>query len=169
MADEPSITRETLFPALREQWQRTEDAVAAVGHRFDEPAHDGWTVGDVFRHLTATAHDTAANVRAMLADGGLSFDIDARNAEGVEKLRALDHRMLRIELNTAHGVVWMYVQRFTDDDFARTCSLWGNEVALGLELAFLAGHERDHVAAALAAAGVPESAVVPVETAHRWA
>ena len=167
MPDE-AITRETLFPALREQWQRTEDAVAAVRHRFDEPAHDGWSVGDVFRHLTSTAHDTAANARAMIADGGLSFDIDAVNAAGVERLRALDARMLRIELNTAHGVVWMYVQRFSDDDLARTYSLWGNEVPLGLELAFLAGHERDHVAVALAAAGLSEDAVVPVETAHRW-
>ena len=167
MPDE-AITRETLFPALREQWQRTEDAVAAVERRFDEPAHDGWSVGDVFRHLTSIAHDTAANARAMIADGGLSFDIDAVNAAGVERLRALDARMLRIELNTAHGVVWMYVQRFSDDDLARTYSLWGNEVSLGLELAFLAGHERDHVAAALAAAGLSEDAVVPVETAHRW-
>ena len=164
-----AVTRDTLFPALREQWQRTEDAIAAVERRFDEPAHDGWSVGDVFRHLTSTAHDTAANVRAMLAAGGLSFDVDAVNAAGVERLRALDAKMLRIELNTAHGVVWMYVQRFSDEDLARTYSLWGNEVPLGLELAFLAGHEREHVAAALAAAGVPESAVVPVETAHRWA
>ncbi len=167
MPDE-AITRDTLFPALREQWQRTEDAIAALADHFDKPAHDGWTVGDLCRHLTSTSHDTPANVRAMLADGGLSFDIDAVNAAGVERLRALDAKMLRIELNTAHGVVWMYVQRFTDEDLTRTCSLWGNEVSLGLELAFLAGHERDHVAAALAAAGVPESAVVPVETAHRW-
>ena len=168
MPDE-AITRETLFPALRERWQRTEDAVAAVEHRFDEPAHDGWSVGDVFRHLTSTAHDTAANTRAMIADGGLSFDIDAVNAAGVERLRALDAKMLRIELNTAHGVVWMYVQRFSDEDLARTYSLWGKEVSLGLELAFLAGHEREHVAAALAAAGLSEDAIVPVETAHRWA
>ena len=169
MAEGDVITREGLFRALCEQWQRTEDAIAAVGERFDQPAHDGWTVGDVFRHLTAISHDESAAVRAMLATGEYVVPGDEANAANVGKFASLDYKMLRIELNTAHGVVWMYVQRFSDEDLAQTYRLMGNEWTLGQVLGVLARHERQHVAEALAAAGVPESAVVPLETAHRWA
>ena len=44
-----------------------------------------------------------------------------------------------------------------------------SEKGLGQVLGVVARHEADHVAVALEAAGVPASAVVPVETAHRWA
>ena len=163
-----TLTREGLFRALCEQWQYTEDAIAAVGERFDEPAHDGWTVGDVFRHLTAISHRESAAVRAMLATGEYEIPGDAANEAEVEKFRSLDDKMLRIELNTAHGVVWMYVQRFSDEDLAQTYKLMGNDWTLGQVLGVVARHEADHVAVALEAAGVPASAVVPVETAHRW-
>ncbi|MYH68099.1 MAG: hypothetical protein F4152_06005 [Dehalococcoidia bacterium] len=168
MAEGEAITREALFRALCEQWQHTEDAIAAVGEHFDKPAHDGWTVGDIFRHLTAISHRESAAVRAMLATGEYEIPGDGENEAEVEKFRSLDYKMLRIELNTAHGVVWMYVQRFSDEDLAQTYKLMGNDWTLGQVLGVVARHEADHVAVALEAAGVPESAVVPVETAHRW-
>ncbi len=168
MADSPAITREALFQALCEQWQQTEDAIAAVGEHFDKPAHNGWTVGDIFRHLTAISHGESAAVRAMLATGEYVITGDEVNESEVEKYRSLDYKMLRIEMNTAHGVVWMYVQRFSDDDLAQTYKLMGNDWTLRQVLGVVARHEADHVAVALEAAGVPESAVVPVETAHRW-
>ena len=169
MAEGNPITREALFQTLCEQWQQTEDAIAAVGERFDRPAHDGWTVGDIFRHLTAVSHDEAAAIRAMLATGEYAVPGDEANAANVRKFAALDARMLHIELNTAHGVAWMYVQRFRDEDLAQTYRLMGNEWTLGQVIGVLARHEGQHVAEALAAADVPESAVVPLETAHRWA
>ena len=169
MADSPAITRESLFQALCEQWQQTEDAIAAVGEHFDKPAHDGWTVGDIFRHLTAISHGESAAVRAMLATGEYVITGDELNEAEVEKYRSLDYKMLRIEMNTAHGVAWMYVQRFSDEDLAQTYKLMGNDWTLGQVLGVVARHEADHVAVALEAAGVPASAVVPVETAHRWA
>ncbi len=168
MAESKPITREALFQTLLEQWQRTEDAIAAAGERFDEPASDQWTVGDVFRHLTAISHDESAAIRAMLATGEYVIPGDEANAANIQKFAALDDKMLRIELNTAHGVVWMYVQRFSDEDLAQTYQLMGAEWTLGQVLGVLARHENQHVTEALAAARVPESAVAPLETAHRW-
>ena len=170
--DGEAPSREALFTALREQWQTTEDAIAALETRFDAPAHGegGWTVGDLFRHLTANAHNYPARIRGALASGGWTFGTDEGNALGVAKFGALDARMLRIELNTAHGVAWMYVQRFTDDDLARTFPRPnGDPWTLDRIIRQLAYHEAWHVSEALEAAGLPESAIVPVETAHRWA
>ncbi len=168
MADAP-VTREGLFQTICEQWQRTEDAIGAVGAQFGAPAYDGWTVGDVFRHVTATSHDLSANVRAMLATGEFPVPGDEGNAAGIEKFASLDYKMLRIELNTAHGVVWMYIQRFSDHDLAQEYSISGNSFPLGTFLSLLTQHEGQHVTEALEHAGVDESAVVPLETAHRWA
>ena len=171
MAAETAMTRDDLFQNLAKQWQATEDAIAALGDHFDRTAHGGWTVGDVFRHVTSTAHDTSADLRAMIATGSfpLPEDDDGANAVGIARFAALDHKMLRIELNTAHGVVWMYVQRFSDEDLARSYDLAGNSFTLGETLGLIAQHEAQHVADALQAAGLSADAVVPVETAHRWA
>ena len=169
MAADAAVTREGLFQTICEHWQRTEDALGAVGAHFDQPAYDGWTVGDVFRHVTATSHDLSANVRAMLATGEFPFAGDEGNAAGIEKFASLDYKMLRIELNTAHGVVWMYIQRFSDEDLAQEYSLGGNSFTLGQLLGLLTQHEGQHVTEALEHAGVDESAVVALETAHRWA
>ncbi len=168
MAADAAVTRETLFRTLREQWQATEDAIAAAGARFNTPAYEGWTVGDIFRHITSTSHITPADIRAMIASGEHVLTTAEENEAGIEKFRSLDYKMLRIELNTAHGVVWMYIQRFSDEDLAQTYAIEGSEIGLGELLGLLGQHESWHVADALKAAGVPASAVVPLETAHRW-
>ncbi len=168
MADSSTMTREALFQTLCEHWQHTEDAMAAAGEHFDKPGYDGWTVGDIFRHLTSIAHDTASQVREMIATGEHVLTPE-ENAARVEKFASLDYKMLRIELNTAHGVVWMYVQRFSDDDLAQRYKMGDGDIGLGELLGLLGQHEGWHVADALKAAGIDESAVVPLETAHRWA
>ena len=126
MADGEAITREALFRDVCECWQQTEDAIAALGEHFETQANDGWTVGDVFRHLTAASHIMSSRIRALLATGELPFPGDGGNAVGVAKFASLDYKMLRIELNTAHGVVWMYIQRFSDHDLAQEYSISGN-------------------------------------------
>ena len=162
------ITRESLFEALCEQWQYTEDAIAAVGEHFDKAAHNGWTVGDIFRHLTAISHGESAAVRAMLATGEYVITGDEVNEAEVEKFRSLDYKMLRIELNTAHGVVWMYIQRFSNEDLAQTFTIFDEEHTLGDMIQQRVLHETWHVNEALEALGLAESVIVPVETAHRW-
>ena len=169
MADGEAITRDTLFQALLQQWQATEDAIAAAGERFEEAGYEGWSVGDIFRHITSIAHDTAAQMREMIATGEHVLSTPEENMAGVERFRSLDYKMLRIELNTAHGVVWMYIQRFSDGDLAQRYAMGDGDIGLGELLGLLGQHETWHVADALKAAGVPESAVAPLETAHRWA
>ena len=169
MADSSAMTRETLFQTLCEHWQHTEDAIAAAGEHFDKSGYDGWTVGDIFRHLTSIAHDTASQVREMIATGEHILSTAEENEAGVERFRTLDCKMLRIELNTAHGVVWMYIQRFSDEDLAQRYKMGDGDIGLGELLGLLGQHESWHMADALKAAGLDESAVVPLETAHRWA
>ena len=168
MAADAAVSREALFQTICEHWQRTEDAIGALGDHFDKPAYDGWSVGDIIRHVTALSHDTSAHVRAMIATGEFPAD-ESDNQAGVDKFASLDHKMLRIEINTAHGVVWMYIQRFSDADLAQEYSLGGNSFSLGQLLGLLAQHESQHVTEALEAAGLDDSAVKPLETAHRWA
>ena len=163
-----TITRDGLFQALCEHWQHTEDAIAAAGEHFDKPGYDGWTVGDIFRHLTSIAHDTASQMQEMIATGEHILSTAEENEAGVERFRTLDYKMLRIELNTAHGVVWMYIQRFSDEDLAQTFTIFGEEHTLGEVIRQRVLHEAGHVNEALDATGLPESAIVPVETAHRW-
>ena len=169
MADGERLTREALFQEVCEVWQRTEDAIAALGEHFEAPCSGDWTIGDAFRHLTAASHIMSGRVRALLATGELPFPGDSGNAEGVEKFRSLDYKMLRIELNTAHGVVWMYIQRFSDEDLAQTFTIFDEEHTLGEVIQQRVLHETWHVNEALEALGLPESVIVPVETAHRWA
>ncbi len=169
MADGEAMTRAALFQEVCECWQRTEDAIAALGGHFETQANDSWTVGDVFRHLTAASHVMSGRIRALLATGELPFPGDDGNAVGVAKFASLDYKMLRIELNTAHGVVWMYIQRFSDEDLVQPFTIFGEEHTLGEVVRARVLHEAGHVNEALEAAGLPESAIVPVETAHRWA
>jgi len=164
-----ALTREALFQEVCEVWQRTEDAIAALGEHFEKPCAGDWTVGDAFRHLTAASHIMSGRIRALLTTGELPFPGDSGNADGVEKFQSLDYKMLRIELNTAHGVVWMYIQRFSDEDLAQTFTIFDEEHTLGEVIQQRVLHETWHVNEALEALGLPESVIVPVETAHRWA
>ena len=85
----------------------------------------------------------------MLSTGrfsALDGDIDARRAFGIERFAALDGKMIPIELETAHGIVWMYIQRFSEEDFAQTYGIGDAEIALAGFLQMLAGHEASHVA-----------------------
>ncbi len=168
MAADAAVSREALFQTICETWQRTEDAIGALGDHFGKPSYEGWSVGDIVRHITAISHDTSSHVRTMLATGDFPAD-PSGNQAGVDKFASLDHKMLRIELNTAHGVIWMYIQRFSDEDLAQEYAIGGNAFSLGAILGLLTQHEHQHVTEALEAAGLDESAVEELETAHRWA
>ena len=92
----------------------------------------------------------------MLSTGrfeALDGDIDARRAFGIERFAALDGKMIPIELETAHGVIWMYIQRFSDEDLAQTFAIGDSEITLAGFLQMLAGHEASHVADVQSALG----------------
>ena len=152
-ADAP-VSRDALFASLRTQWAESEAAVTRAAANFEAPGYEGWTVGDAFRHIVDTSHNTASLIRAMLASGEFIPLGDERNAAGVAKFKALDAKMLPIEMDTAHGVVWMYIQRFSDEDLAKTYKVMGSDISLGQLLSLLLQHEAQHVADALESAGV---------------
>ncbi len=151
-ADAPT-SRDALYDSLRTRWAESEAAVTRAAASFGAPAYAGWTVGDVFRHITDAAHRTASDIRAMLASDQFTPPAD-RNATGIAKFSALDAKMLPIEMDTAHGVAWMYIQRFGDKDLARTYNVMGSDMTLGQVLELYADHEAQHVADALRFAGI---------------
>ena len=153
MATATPLSRQELFSELRAQWLSTEEAAKeAQDKATTEVYKDGYTVGDVFRHITDSAHNTASDIRAMISTGTFNLEgIDDRRAYGIERFAALDGKMIPIELETAHGVIWMYIQRFSDEDLAKTYGIGDGEVTLQGFLQMLAGHEASHVADAQAA------------------
>ena len=157
MATEAAISRTELFASLRAQWLATEEAAKEAQDKDTVKVYDdGYTAGDIFRHITDTAHNTASDIRGMLSTGrfsALDGDIDARRAFGIERFAALDGKMIPIELETAHGVIWMYIQRFSEEDFAQTFGIGDAEITLEGFLQMLAGHEASHVADVQAALG----------------
>jgi hypothetical protein len=132
MATDTPISRQELFAELRAQWLSTEEAAKeAQDQATTEVYKDGYTVGDVFRHITDSAHNTASDIRAMISTGTFNLEgIDDRRAYGIERFAALDGKMIPIELETAHGVIWMYIQRFSDEDLAKTYGIGDGEVTL---------------------------------------
>ncbi len=156
-ADAP-VSRDALFASLRTQWAESEAAVTRAAANFEAPGYEGWTVGDAFRHIVDSAHNTASDIRAMLASGEFTPPADERNAKGIAKFKALDAKMLPIEMDTAHGVVWMYIQRFSEEDLTKTYKVLGSDMSLGQLLWLYLQHETQHVADALKSAGVSHAA-----------
>ena len=145
-ADAP-VSRTALFESLRKQWAATEDAARALQSKAGSKTSEGWSVSDTFRHLIDTSHNTASTIREMVATGTATIDPnhDANNLEGVAKFAALDEKMIPIELGTAHGIIWMYIQRFSEDDLQQKYSAFGNEMTLAQVLQAFAQHEAGHV------------------------
>ena len=173
MAEGEAMTREGLFREVCECWQRTEDAIAALGKHFETQANDGWTVGDTFRHLTAASHIMSGRIRALLATGELPFPGDDGNAAGVAKFASLDYKMLRGELDRAHGAAWIYLRQFSDEDLAQTFTIFDKEYTLGEVIRQRVLHEAGHVNEAREAAGKLAWELWPLARSHvrgnrRW-
>lgn len=149
------MNKAELIAAAKEQWTTSEAAVAkAAQGNFDAaPAAGGWSAGDTFRHMIDAAHRTPEMMESLVKTGTLT--LEDHNEDGIASFKTLKARMLPIELNTAHGIIWMAAQKLTDADLDRTVEFLGNKMPLGALLReVLVGHEQGHVAHALAAAGV---------------
>ncbi|MFN0096029.1 MAG: DinB family protein [Dehalococcoidia bacterium] len=155
-----TLTKADLIAAAKDQWMKSEAAIAqaAKGNFDGAPAGGGWSASDTFRHIIDSAHRTPEMMEGLVKTGSLGNfleTLDGVNAEGIESFKTLKARMLPIELNTAHGIVWMAMQKLTAGDLAKKINFQGNEMALGDMLEFvLIGHEKSHVEAALKTAGV---------------
>jgi DNA-binding Lrp family transcriptional regulator len=155
-----TMTKAALIGAAKEQWAKTEAAIAVASKgNFDAaPLGGGWAAGDHFRHLIDLTHRTPELMEALVKTGAVVDyfpKVDAINAAGIESFQTLKARMLPIELNTAHGIVWMAAQKLDDATLERTVDFSGRQMVLGDLLHFLwVGHEQQHVTEAFAAAGV---------------
>ena len=164
MADGEAMTRGDAVPdALRAEWQNTEDAIAAAGAHFEEAGYEGWTWETSSATSPASPTTRPAQHAGDDRHGEHVLSTPEENMAGVERFRTLDYKMLRIELNTAHGVVWMYIQRFSDEDLAQRYKMGTATSGWASSSRLLGQHETWHVADALKAAGVPESAVAPLD------
>ena len=81
------MTREGLFREVCECWQRTEDAIAALGEHFETQANDGWTVGDLFRHLTAASHIMSGRGASLGLTSGAPRCIHGRSTAAALAMR----------------------------------------------------------------------------------
>ena len=153
------MTRDSLFNRIRENLQQAEDAIGAIGERFDRPALPRLEVetldtpGDICRRLTEESQSMPARIRALLATGTLPSPRDEQIADGIAKFASLDRKMLAIELDSAHATFWAYVKQFNDEDLAQTFTISGEEQTLDEVIQNLVRHEVEHVNEALAAAG----------------
>ena len=145
-----------LIAACKQQWTKTEAAIAkAAKGNFDaQPADGGWSAGDNFRHIIDVAHKLPDGLDEFVKLGELK-SLQPGDEVGIKAFAVLNARMLPIELNTAHGILWMALQKLTDKDLEKEVSIMGGTHKLGdVAQMLLMGHEVGHVEQALKAAGV---------------
>ncbi len=150
-----AISKSDLIAAARAQWAITEASIAqaAKGKFEDASAPDQWSAGDCYRHIIDTMHKIPEAIE-QLVHGEPQTALGPGDAEGIATFKTLNSRMLPVELNTAHGIVWMALQKLTDADLEKEVELGGNKMRLGdLAKMLLIGHEQSHMEQALNAAG----------------
>jgi len=156
------MNRKELIAAAKAQWTKTEASVAeAAKGDFEKPDAEGWSAGDCYRHIIDTVHRIPDAIDAALHDQPVT-NMAAGDPEGIARFKSLTAKTLPVEMNTAHGKLWMALQKLQDSDLDRqiTVSLIpGATPRMGdiLETVILR-HEQGHAEQALKAAGVAVSA-----------
>ena len=150
------MNKAELIAAAKEQWTQSEASIAraAKGNFDGKPADGGWSAGDIYRHMVDVAHKLPEGFTDLLTHGELK-SLQPGDEAGIAAFASLNSRMLPVELNTAHGIVWMALQKLTEADLEKDVSIMGGTHKFGaIAPILLVGHEQGHVAQALAAAGV---------------
>ena len=147
-----------LIAASRAQWAVTEASIAtAAKGNFDAAAEGDWSAGNCYRHLIDILHKLPEAIEDLKAGKGIT-NMKPGDTDGHANFAALNAKMLSVEMNTAHGIVWMALQKLTDADLALEVDLGGNKMALGALIEMLTiGHEKDHIQHAFRSAGVAEA------------
>lgn len=149
------MNKAELIAAAKTQWTHTEASIAkAAKGNFDAKPADGWSAGDTYRHMVDVVHKLPEGMTDLLTHGELK-SLQPGDEVGIAAFASLNARMLPVELNTAHGIVWMALQKLTEADLEKEVSIMGGTHKFGaIAEILLIGHEQQHVAQALAAAGV---------------
>ena len=150
------MNKAELIAAAKQQWTKTEASVgkAAKGNFDAKPADGGWSASEIFRHVIDTAHKGPEAIEELLKAGELK-SLQPGDEAGIKNFAALNAKMIPVELNTAHGIVWMALQKLKDADLEKEVSIMGGTHKFGdVTQMLLIGHEQGHVEQALKAAGV---------------
>jgi hypothetical protein len=149
------VNKAELIAAAREQWAKTEDAVAeAAKGNYEAKVEGQWSAKETFCHVLLNAYGLGQVVDNVLNDRPLA--VHPGDEKGIEMFGSLSPKTLRIDLNTAHGTGWMALQKLTDEDLAREVDLGpvGKMPFGGLLQLLCVSHEQAHVDQALKAAGL---------------
>lgn len=147
------MNKAELIEAAKGQWAKTEEAITAAGKgKFDGAA------GETIRNLLGFVHNINDAIDEIV-NGQPITTLKKGDTDGSTRYRALQPNMLRIEMNTAHGIVWMAMQKFNDESLQQKVTWEGTEmtVAQFLEEAVI-NYERAEIEKALKAAGVAVAA-----------
>ena len=118
MADGEAMARPATSSSVCECWQQTRTRSGLRGALRDAGQRSARTVGDVFRHLTAASqHHVLAHPR-ITGDGRASLPGDDDGSSRCREVRVARLQDADGSAEPAHGVVWMYIQRFSDEDLA---------------------------------------------------
>ncbi len=150
-----AISKADLIAAAKAQWSITEASVAqaAKGKFEDRSAPDQWSAGDCYRHIIDTIHKIPEGIEQLVKGEPLTA-LRPGDPDGIANFKNLNSRMLPVEMNTAHGIVWMALQKLTDADLEKEVALGDNKMSLGaLAHILIIDHEKTHVEQALNAAG----------------
>jgi hypothetical protein len=147
------VNKAELIEAAKGQWAKTEEAITAAGKgKFDGAA------GETIRNLLGFVHNINDAIDEIV-NGQPIASLKKGDTDGSTRYKALQPNMLRIEMNTAHGIVWMSIQKFNDESLKQKVNWDGNEVTVADFLEDVAiKYERQEVEKALKAAGVAVAA-----------
>ena len=148
------MNKAELIAAARAQWPKTEAMVSeAVKGNFDAKPAEGWSARTYVCHLIDTVHRTAQAIDAILHDQPLTM-LKMGDEEGAQKFIKLAPQTMPIELNTAHGIMWMALQKVSDADLEKELDLGQMKMTVGQLLEVLCiKHGETHANDALKAAG----------------
>ncbi|MFN0096588.1 MAG: hypothetical protein ACKVVT_17660 [Dehalococcoidia bacterium] len=159
MATATLTSRADLITNAKAQWAASEAAVkrAVATGNFAKAGAGTWSAGDTFRHMIDSAYRFSGLVDGLVKGQAMNLtwdQIHAGNAEGVKKFSQLTPRFIEVELNTAHGICWMAMQKLQPVDLEKKVPFAGTEMTIADVVSLLTvAHEQQHVAEALAAAG----------------
>ncbi|MFN0148545.1 MAG: DinB family protein [Dehalococcoidia bacterium] len=156
MATATPISKVDLIARARAQWAETEASIAAVAKgNFDaRPSAEEWSAAEIYRHIIDTVHKAPETIE-QLVHGQPPAALSPGDPQGLVDFASLNAKMLPIELNTAHGIVWMALQKLAEADLEKSFEAAGRTFTLGEFLnTILVAHEAHHIEQAKKAAGL---------------
>ena len=156
MAAATPISKANLIAEAKKQWAETEASIARVakGNFEARPAADEWSAAEIYRHVVDTIHK-APEAMEQLVRGEPQTALHPGDEQGLKDFATLNAKMLPIEMNTAHGIAGMALQKLQDGDLEKSFEMMGRTFTVGEFLSIvLIAHEQGHIEQAAKAASL---------------